>query len=359
MTARYLANQFLGILDRHKLVSWETQDNDANVLMITNAWPHSERPTYAPFIKYTVDGLRAHGVRSDVLFIRGYKGLHSYILGCLAVAVLPIARPGKYRLIHAHGGETALVARCFFGAPVVASYLGTDILAPRQGSRKTQLKCWLRSKVLRLHSVFLTSSTTKTREMESFLPARAQSNNHVIPDGVDLSRFQPLARNEARRQTDWPSTEITVIAVGRRVPLKRLWLAEQAALKAAETVPDLHLRILSDVAPQDMPLQYCAADCLIHTSASEGSPNVIKEALACDLPIVATPAGDIPELLTDVHPSAVCEPNPEDLAAALIRCATRVRSNGRTRVQHLGTEMIAQRVLEWYRSLDVELGITQ
>lgn len=353
-----LATRFISALNRRKLVTWERTDPEARVLMITNAWPHPERPIYGTFVQHTVDGLDAQGVRCDVLLVRGYRGLHAYVLGCVAMVLLPSASKGKYQLVHSHGGETALVARFFHGVPVLASYWGTDILGPQDGGLRNRMKCFVRSKILRGHSLLMSATTTKSDEMESLLPPRARRRNWVIPDGVNRSQFSPIERDKARREIGWPLDETTVISVGRRDPLKRLWLAEQATALAAQEIQGLRWRVLSDVSPQEMPLHYSAADCLVHTSASEGSPNAVKEALACNLPVVATPSGDIAELLTGVTPSALCAPRSEMLAREIVRCAAgRQRSNGRERTRHLGLEEITARTLECYASLGISVRV--
>jgi glycosyltransferase involved in cell wall biosynthesis len=353
-----LTTRLISALNRRKLVTWERTDPEACVLMITNAWPHPEHPTQGTFVQYTIDGLDAQGVRCDVLFVRGYRGWHAYLLGCVAMALLPSASKGKYRLVHSHGGETALVARFFHSVPVLASYLGSDILGPQEGNLRSRMKCFVRSKILRGHSLLMSATTTKSDEMASLLPPHARSRNWVIPDGVNRSRFSPAERNAARRQISWPLDETTVISVGERVSLKRLWLAEQATALATREIQSLRWRVLSDVAPQEMPLYYNAADCLIHTSASEGSPNAVKEALACNLPVVATPAGDIAELLTGVTPSALCAPEPAVLAREIVRCVVgKQRSDGRERTRHLGLEEITARTLECYASLGIHIRL--
>ena len=154
----------------------------------------------------------------------------------------------------------------------------------------------------------------------------------------------------------WAAGGTVVISVGRPIALKRTWLAEQAAAVAARRVGDLRWALVSNVDPDQMPLVYNAADCLIHTSLSEGSPNVVKEALACDLPVVATASGDIPELLAGVAPSAVCAPDAEQLADAIVACVTPMRrSNGRAQTVRLGLEPIAELTLRCYRELAPDL----
>jgi glycosyltransferase involved in cell wall biosynthesis len=304
------------------------------------------------FLHRTVEGLNAAGIRTDVLFVRGYRGTHCYLLGCAAMALLPVAARGKYRLVHSHGGETAVVARFFVGAPVLASYWGSDILGVPLGSWRSRQKAAVQSRILRVHALLMPATTTKSAEMEAVLPRRARRRNWVIPDGVDRDHFKPIDRQRARRVLGWDAEEVIVLSVGRRIPLKRLWLAEQAAALAAAEIDALRWRVASDVPPSEMPLYYNAANLLLHTSASEGSPNAVKEALACNLPVVATPAGDIVELLRDVAPSAVCEPDAQSLAREIVRCLrSGERSNGRELTAHLGLEAVAARTVQCYRAI--------
>jgi teichuronic acid biosynthesis glycosyltransferase TuaC len=337
---------------RRKLVTWEQRCQEPDVLILTNVWPHSERHAYGPFLRRTVEGLEAVGVRADVLFIRGYNGFAAYLYAA-AIMLLLGASKRRYPLVHAHGGETALPARLYMGAPVVASYLGSDLLAPQEGGRLLRLKCWLRSAVLRRHASLMTATTTKTREMESLLSRGAREHNRVIPDGIDLEQFTPIARDEARRALGWSSEARIVLFAGRaESPGKRLWLAQAAVEMVRGQIPNLELMVASGIDPNEMPRYYSAADCLLHTSASEGSPNVIKEALACNLPIIATPAGDIEELLEGSYPGKVVAATPTALAEEILECC-RVpqRSNGRTLTGRMTTERAADATLGLYRDL--------
>lgn len=351
MTARLSARVLERVL-AHGWVTWEQARPDARVLMVTNAWPRPEQPTHGIFFKGTVEGLEAQGVACDVLFIHGYRGYRAYAAGAAGLAALARSWPGRYELVNCHGGETALAARCFFGSPVIASYWGSDILGPQFGDRATRARLFLVSRLLRMHSTLFAGTTTKSGEMEAKLPRRTRERNWVIPDGVDRAQFVVMDRIAAKRALGWPEDEITVISVGRPLALKRTWLAERAVESAAGRVDGIRWRSVSDLPPEQMPLVYNAAHCLVHTSLSEGSPNVVKEALACDLPVVATAVGDIPELLTGVTPSAVCEPVPSRIADEIVRCVLERdgRCNGRAVTAGLGRETIARRVLECYRA---------
>ncbi len=348
------ARWVISTLDRRGWLTWEITDPGAQILILTNAWPERRFPARAVFMRYAVEGLAAAGVPTDVLYLRGYRGKRAYLLGCLAMALLGRAAPGKYKLVHSHGGEAALVARFFLAAPVLASYWGTDLLGVGDGPFAVRLRFALRARLLRAHALLMTATTTKSAEMESVLPKRARARNWVIADGVDRTRFTPGDRGRARCALGWSGDEPVAISVGRPVASKRLWLAESAVNRAANEVPGLSWRALSEVPPEQMPDHYNAADVLVHTSASEGSPNVVKEALACDLPVIATSAGDIPELLRGVEPSAVCRASVEALASEIVRCLQAGRrSNGRECTAHLALDRIAERTLACYRSLGV------
>jgi len=355
-----LARTVLEWMDRRGLITWEHRDEGSQLLVMTNLWPFEERPAYGPFIRDGVIELRRQGVACDVLFLRGYRTPVAYLAGGLAALLLPAAYPGKYRLLHCHGGETALPARLFLGGPVVASFIGTDILGAQVGgSFRLRIKCWLRSLVLRRHAVLMSATTTTSAEMETLLTPRARPRNTVMPQGTDRDRFRPRDRDEARRELGWPVDSKVVLFAGRAdAPEKRIWIAEEVIDIVRTRIPKVELRIASGIPSSEMPLHYAAADCLLHTSVSEGSPNVVKEALACDLPVVATPAGDIRELLDGVEACVVREADPEALSKAVIDILeTSRRSNGRALTEHLGVDAIARRTLDCYRELGLSVPV--
>jgi glycosyltransferase involved in cell wall biosynthesis len=336
------------------LVAFVHRDPKAEVLFVTNVWPEPERPVYGIFVQRQIESLRAAGVRCDVLYIRGYASSLAYPLAALRFLLSTVTRRGRYRLIHAHAGEAALAARFHLGTPMVASYFGDDLLGDRDERGELSSTARLRTTLVRLHSQLFAATITKSREMEAVLPARARRRNHVTPNGVRSDLFQPLPREEARRRLGWDDRFVALFAATKPdSPAKRLGLARRAAELA-----DADLHVASGVAPEEMPLLMSAADCLIVTSAVEGSPNVVKEALMCKLPVVATRVGDIPERLEGVEPSWLCRPEPEAFAAALRACAAvKERSNGREAAAELDEHRIAERILRLYRDVaDIRSG---
>ena len=97
-----------------------------------------------------------------------------------------------------------------------------------------------------------------------------------------------------------------------------------------------------------------ACHVLLLTSFSEGSPNVVKEAMACNLPVVSVPVGDVADLLAGVDGCAVRPRDAEALSEAIIEAVNRKqRTNGRTALERKGLdqESVAKRIINLYEEL--------
>ncbi len=331
--------------------TWEHRDEGAEVLFVTNMWPDSERPVYGIFVQRQIESLRAEGIRCDVLYVRGYNGFHVYPRAALWFLLRRRALRAQYRLVHAHAGETALVVGALTGIPKVASYCGDDVLGQANPdgtfSRRARMRRWLIKQSARL----CTLTITKSQEMASVLPAGARGRNTVIPNGINEQEFRPLDQAQARERLGWDPRERVVVFVATRPhePRKRLGLAEQSLAEAEATLGPIRLFVAENVAPADLPLLMNAADCLLLTSRMEGSPNAVKEALMCNLPVVSTDVGDVAELLQDVRNSAVCPDTPAALGGALTEIlSSGERSDGRERRANLKQSEIAARLFELY-----------
>jgi teichuronic acid biosynthesis glycosyltransferase TuaC len=325
------------------------------ILAVTNLWPSETKPWHGVFVASQMRSVARLGVDVDVVFVDGGEHAGAYVVGALRMLALNFRRR-RYDLIHAHAGHCAFLARLQWRYPVLVSYLGYDVHGKLKADGSATIKSRLEGTVFRQLARFVDATITKSSEMEQRLPAAARPRNTVLPNGVDRERFRPISREQARLRLGWPEEELTVLFAGRAdFPRKRVDVARKASELAGRKLPGVHFRVCDRLPHDAVPVHMCAADVLVLPSLAEGSPNVVKEALACNLPVVANAVGDVTELLGDVDR---CRALPlsataEDFAEALVDVLREApdRNNGRIRTEHLGAEVIAERLFEIYRSV--------
>jgi len=127
----------------------------------------------------------------------------------------------------------------------------------------------------------------------------------------------------------------------------------QASVKILkEKNPDVELILVSKKPLNVVPKYMNACDVLVLVSDGEGSPQVIKEAMACNLPIVSTPVGDVPEVIGDTEGCYLCSQEPQDVAEKLEEALHwGKRTNGREKIAHLEISTISQRIIAIYEEV--------
>lgn len=323
------------------------------VLFVTNMWPDDERPWYGSFVYSQAHSIRDLGLEVDVLPIRGYVSGWEYARG--AVAMLKRTFDCRHDIVHAHYGHSAVVARLGVIRPLVVSYCGDDLLGtpsagnPTRMTRGSRVLAGAFAQFARLAS----ATITKSEQMAVELPRRVRGRNHVIPNGVDLEMFKPMDQLQARARVGWDPDEKVVLFVGDPANARKNHaLAERACELAARRCPAVRLHLATRIAPDMIPVWMSAADALIHPSWSEGSPNVVKEAMACELPIVATPVGDVRERLTGIPGCHVVAPDERLFADALLDAMNhKPCAAARSAVEDLSVERVARRIADVYESV--------
>jgi glycosyltransferase involved in cell wall biosynthesis len=323
-------------------------DRPIRVLMLTSEWPSPDLPHAVPFLVQQVDFLRRAGVEVDVFSFRGSQNPINYLKAWRRLRKQ--LDPERYDLVHAQFGQSALLAWPR-RLPLVMTFHGDDILGIKgEGGRLTfggrilQRLCQLMS--LRADAVIIVSD-----QMRDHIPPSVPL--HLLPTGVDLDSLPVMTRDEARHQMGLPLDERLVLFVGNpEDPYKRYELAKQSVDILNERLParlvlgwrktHSHILVLMN-----------ACDALVVSSHQEGSPTVVKEALACNLPVVSVVVGDVALRLKGVEGCEVCaDDNPETIARALERTLVwGKRSNGRETVRELDEKVLARKMIGIYRAV--------
>jgi glycosyltransferase involved in cell wall biosynthesis len=153
-----------------------------------------------------------------------------------------------------------------------------------------------------------------------------------LPNGVNTSFFKPIEKQVARKylNLDPEATYILFVSSNKIRKQKRydLFLQTIKILKENYNIKNIKEIKLINTSRDKIPFYFNAADLHLMSSDFEGSPNSVKESLACNTPVVSTNVGNVSELLKDVNGSYVSESaNPEELAL-LVDKALNVKSEG-------------------------------
>jgi glycosyltransferase involved in cell wall biosynthesis len=136
---------------------------------------------------------------------------------------------------------------------------------------------------------------------------------------------------------------------------KRFSLAHEAFLALQRRVGDAIMLTGGGISADEMPYYYNAADVVLQTSFCEASPTVVKEALACEVPVVSTDAGDVRDVMEGVPNCVVCGEDPSELAVRLLAVRGRRATGARDRLLAMGLSLdqVAQRIVEVYKEVGV------
>ena len=279
------------------------------------------------------ESLRAAGVDIDYFLIK--PGITGY------VSAIPLIRKafrrGGYDLVHAHYGLSAIAASLAGRFPLVVSLMGSDIY----------MSGALRAVVRRFSRRRWAVTIVKTRRMKEMLGLQDVT---VVPNGVDISLFTPMPEKEARKYTGYPDNKKLVLFISSPDrPEKNYRLAKEAM--EILNVPDTELKTIFNIAHQEIPHYLNSADALLLTSKWEGSPNVIKEAMACNCPVVATDTGDAGWIMGDTNGGFITSFKATDVAGKLrLVLGLQARTNGRERILELGLDSasVAGRIKSLY-----------
>lgn len=292
---------------------------------------------FAPFIVEQAEALKKQGCEIEWLGLQG-KGLKGYMKNYpLLKRKIKSFRPD---IIHAHYGLSGLLANLQRHVPVVTTYHGSDINDPRVlplSKMAMRLSAW---------NIFVSKKTLEI--------VKPRNKYTLLPCGIDLSDLQLTFKDEARQRMHLEEGKKYVLFAGA------FDNAVKNAPLAKETVAMLHddqveLLELKGFNREEVTLLMCAADAFLMTSFTEGSPQVIKEAMACGCPIVSVDVGDVKERVSDTDGCYVAKSRqPEELAEMLMKALSfEGKTCGRERIvkDGLDNRLVAESLVEIYKKV--------
>lgn len=324
---------------------WEGEEAKLKVLCLTPRMPTSSRPgSMAPALRQ-IESLRKLNI--DVI-VQDMKGIPVVKYGPAVPRMW--TKLGQVDLIHAHFGYCGWIARMQQQRPVVLSFMGDDLLGTPTSSGSLTLLSRFMVQCNRLLARRVDQVIVKSGEMAKVI---SPTSCHVIPNGVDLDLFRPMAKDEAKSRLGLDSRKLYILFPGDPSNPRKGYRLAWAATEETRRLTGLPIEILPlwGRQPDEVPFCMNACEAMWMTSLIEGSPNVVKEAMGCNLSVVGVPVGDVAELLHGVQGYFVCERKPQQLAKAMadvLQSKEDVR--GREALGYLGLslEQVALRIRNVY-----------
>jgi teichuronic acid biosynthesis glycosyltransferase TuaC len=247
-------------------------------------------------------------------------------------------RENHFDIVHGHYSFSSMVASLAFKGKTIASLMGSDV--------------YIRNFFIRLITNFFVKFFWIKTIVKSEKMRRKIRNSIIIPNGVNFNIFKFIDKKAALKKARFENAKKNIIFVAEDIytKVKNFKLARKA-VKLLNN-PDVILHGVSDCNQEDLVYYYNAADLLLLTSYSEGSPNVIKEAMACNCPIVSTDVGDVRELIGDTKGCYITSFEPEDVAQKIQQALDfGQRTTGREYIRHLDAKLIARKIIDIYTEL--------
>jgi glycosyltransferase involved in cell wall biosynthesis len=304
-------------------------------LVVTNMYPSAGNPVLGSFVRDQVEALRRQpGVEVELVHfppgLRGYAG---------AARTLRRYRKADFDVVHAHFGLTAWPALLAGLRPLVVTLHGNDLFHPRS------------NRITRAALPFIALPAAVSRAFSANIPgAGSERRVAVLPVGIDLARFRPIPREEARRRLGLePAGPYLLFPHDPARPLKRFD-------RARDVAGEDRLLVMGRVAPAEVPYWINAANAVLVPSQDEGFGLSVIEALACGVPAFGTPVGIHPVALHGIA-GTLCAPYDRDAWRGALEPHLRApdpRVDGRPRAGLFSADRMAARVVEAWREVASE-----
>jgi len=291
----------------------------------------------SPFVEEQINSLEKLGNQIDLLTIKG-KGVFGYLKNFFSL--ISKLKSDNYNLIHAHYGLSGLLASFQWMVPVIITFHGSDI------NKTSNFPLSFIASRLSDENIFVHPAQPRKLKIK-------HKDNYIIPCGVDLSTFYPIDKFTARNKLGWDlSKKYILFSSHFHNPVKNVDLAHQAI---KHCVQDIEFIELKGYSKEQVCTLMNGADLLLVTSHSETGPIVVKEAMACNCPIISTDVGDVSVVIDKATLCFVLPHDPIEIAAKINNILKfPKRSNGRDYIYNYDLNRVAVKVESVYKRFNIE-----
>jgi glycosyltransferase involved in cell wall biosynthesis len=324
------------------------------ILAITNMYPTPANPWLGNFVEQQVKGLCEIGLEVEVLSLdRAAQGAGIYVR--VRRDIHERLRKGTHDLVHVmYGGIMAdLATRGVGNVPVAITIHGSDLMGEKLSDPVRRFSAHIGVLATRRAARRADGVIAVSNRLRDALPDNvARSKVRVIPCGIDLDRFKPEDSAACREKLGWSHDLNHILFATNGNAVKRPELARQAVAQLLHRGVRAELHEMRGIPYSQVTTWINASHAIVLTSLHEGSPTIVKECLACNVPVVSVDVGDVQERTKGIEGCFIVAANADDLATGLQEaCAARSRVDGRSHMQELSLTRIAGRIREFYHEI--------
>lgn len=299
------------------------------ILQLTNNFPTKKFPVFGIFVKEQIDSLEQLGLMNTVYLINGReKGKKEYLKQIFKLK--RHLKQNSYDIVHCHHALSAITL-------FLSGYKNNNVVISFQNDPVNELGTkvfkWLKKKstiqIFKNNSQYVNNKT-----------------GYYLPNGVNINYFRPMKKKEACKKLglDYENKYILFISSNFIRKQKRYdrFLKVIKLLKENYGCDNIKELVLTNTKRELMPFYYNVADVHLLTSDFEGSPNSVKECMACNTSVVSTDVGNVRELLDGVQGSFVAETKDggSELAELIDKALnSKEYNNGRDKIIKLGLDI--------------------
>jgi len=289
-----------------------------------------------PFIKSQGESLIKEGIDLEYFTVNG-KGIKGYLN-----SIKPLRKylkTNKFDIIHAHYGLIGLLCLITFTkTPIVLSVMGDDAYGDFDIKGRRIKSSYLGMFLTQIALIFVKNIIVKSKNILKVIIYKKKS--FIIANGVNFEIFKPSS-TELEKNKILFLADINVERKNYKLLHDAIQLMNESEVEYINPYPIKH---------NEFPVYLNQSSVFVLTSYNEGSPNVIKEAMACNIPVVSTDVGDVKEVISNTEGCYITSFEPEDVADKISNALTfGKRTTGRKDIKHLEARVVARKIINIYK----------
>ncbi len=294
----------------------------------------------SPLVKSQGDSIKHNNIDLDYFIIKG-----NYFPNIINLRNRIITH--NYDLIHAHYSYSALLVLLSLTCkPLVVSFMGSDIQIKNKLSSKFIINSVIRIAV----ELFSKKIIVKSEKLKKILLFKNKSI--VIPNGVDFKKYKPKDKNQSKRKLKLNPDFKYILFLGNKNNKNKNY---QLVKSSFELIGRKNIRLLNynyPIDPLNVPKYINAADVVVLSSFLEGSPNIVKESMACNTPVVSVDVGDVKNIIKKTKGCYLSSYDPNDFSKNILNAIDYGKpTDGRYNINYLELNKIAIKVIDLYKTI--------